>query len=261
VVVKKGTLVEPPHLGVFASLGRKHLQVHKIPEVAILTTGDELVRIDGELKAGQIRDSNSYGLAGLTEKAGCTPRMIGTSKDDKEELTGKIRQGLESDVLVTSGGISVGNRDYVLDVLKSLGAEIVFWKVNIKPGMPMAFALVANASCRRIPVFALPGNPVSSMVTFLQLVRPGLERIRGVVEPVPPLRLKATLKCDLKKVDAKRHYVRGVCRNEKGVLVVESTGSQSSAVLTSLTLANCLIVVPENVRNPRVGEQVEVELL
>jgi len=261
VVLRKGLSLTPSRVGILASIGCVKVSVFRKPVVAVLPTGDELVDAGEPLGPGQIRNSNAYTLEGLIAGNSCVPENLGIARDDESDLREKILRGLETDALVTSGGVSVGDRDHVLEILKSLGVEIMFWKVNIKPGMPMAFGLYRHASGRRIPVFALPGNPVSSVVTFLQFVRPGLERIGGLSQSSQPVRFSAVLKNDLKKMDGKRHFVRGICRNEKTGLFVESTRTQSSGVLTSLSDANCLIVIPEEVRNPKAGDTVEVELL
>jgi molybdopterin molybdotransferase len=168
---------------------------------------------------------------------------------------------LEHDVLLTSGGISVGKHDLVLQALTNLGVDIRFWKINIRPGMPTAFGLYQKPSSRPVPVFSLPGNPVSTTVTFLQFVRPALQKMCGRIEWSPPLKQMARLEHDLPKDDAKRHFVRGIVRKDGAGLVVRTTGSQSSGILSSLVAANCLIVVPEDRRNLKAGDEVEVELL
>jgi molybdopterin molybdotransferase len=162
---------------------------------------------------------------------------------------------LREDLLVTTGGVSVGKYDLVKEVLGEMGVEILFWKVNIKPGMPLLFAWHSG-----IPVFGLPGNPVSSMVTFLQFVKPALRRMMGF-SAEPDLMLKAKLAHDFTKTDRKRHFLRGVYGRQDGEGVVRTTGSQVSNVMTSLTLANCLIIIPEEVEFIRAGEEVEVEFL
>ena len=260
-VLHKGLRLTPSRVGILASIGCVKMTVFRKPVVAVLPTGDELVEASEPLGPGKIRNSNAYTLEGLIAGSGCIPRNLGIARDDESDLREKIVRGLETDALVTSGGVSVGDRDHVLDILKSLGVEIVFWKVNIKPGMPMAFGVFHHPSGRHVPVFALPGNPVSSVVTFLQFVRPGLERIGGLSQSSERMRFPAVLKNDLRKADGKRHFVRGICRNENGGLVVEPTRTQSSGVLTSLSDANCLIVIPEEVRSPKAGDTVEVELL
>lgn len=257
VVVRKGTRLKSAHVGVLASLGIVKADVYRKPRIGFLTTGDELIGAQETPLPGQIRNSNAYTLRGMIGEAGCEPTDLGSVPDDKEELKKRINEGLAFDALITSGGVSVGEHDLVLGILKSLAVEILFWKVNIKPGMPMAFGVSKTG----VPVFALPGNPVSTMVTFLRFVRPGLEKRGGVAGPGNEIRLKATLADPLRKKDSKRHFIRGVLGNERGGLVVHTTGSQSSGVLTSLTKANCLIILPEESEGVNAGEEVEIELI
>lgn len=260
VVLPKGSMLDPAALGVLASLGIQTVSVRRKIEVAVLTTGDEVVDFRKEPLPGQIRNSNAVALEAMLKEEGCEVRMLEIAADDPEDLRQKISAGLQSDALVTSGGVSVGHRDHMLKVLESLDVEIKFWKVNMKPGMPMAFG-IGTSGGRTVPVFALPGNPVSTLVTYLEFVRPGVRLLGGSADPGARRSLPAVLGEDLPKSDAKRHFVRGVFRNEDGRIIVRSTGSQSSGVLSSLLRANCLIVLPEEMRNPAAGDKVEIELL
>ena len=261
VALQKGLALTAARQGVLASLGVARVLVCKIPQIAILTTGNELVDVHESLTPGKIRDSNSFTLSSLVRDAGCTPTVIGRASDSANDLREKIRMGLSGNALITSGGASVGDRDLVIGVLKELGVEIRFWKVNIKPGMPFAFGVYSNRGEESaVPVFILPGNPVSTMVTFLKLVRPALSKMRGLKEE-SHYRLRARLEHDYEKQDGKRHFVRGILRNKTGELLVRSTGSQSSGVLTSLALADCLITIPEETKFVEAGSLVEVEPL
>lgn len=259
-VLQKGWQLTSARVGVLASLGITRLAVHRTPKVAVLTTGNELVPANTVPGPGQIRNSNAFSLTGLVRESGCHPVDLGIAKDDIAGLRAKIREGLRNDALITSGGVSVGKHDYVLQALESEGVEVRFWKVNIKPGKPFAYGIKRNSHGIPVPVFALPGNPVSSVVTFLQFVRYGLEKLKGNRE-FTPLRLTALLGEEIQKTDEKRHFMRGRVRNENGQLTVFTTGTQSSGVLTSLSQANCLLVVPEEARTLRVGSPVEIELL
>ena len=259
VALTKGSRLDPAALGVLASLGIQTVTVHRKLRVAVLTTGDEVVDFRKEPAPGQIRNSNAVSLEGLLKEDGCDVEMLEIAGDTPEDLRRKIAEGLEFDALVTSGGVSVGSHDHVLEVLESLKVDVKFWKVNIKPGMPMAFGI--RTSGRVVPVFSLPGNPVSTMVTYIEFVRPGLRKMTGMKEPEVVQTLPAGLGENLRKADAKRHFVRGIFGTEKGRIVVRATGSQSSGVLSSLARANCLIIIPENVQNPAAGDQVEIELL
>ncbi|MBI3110935.1 MAG: molybdopterin molybdotransferase MoeA [Ignavibacteriales bacterium] len=260
-VMTRGSILRAGHLGVLASLGKTEIMVYRRPKVGILTTGNELIDVAEPLTPGKIRNSNAYSLLGSVLESGGEPVSLGKVKDEERDLEGALRKGLEYDALVTSGGVSVGKYDLVLQTLKNIGVEIVFWKVNIKPGMPVAFGLYRTSGTEKpVPVFALPGNPVSTMVTFLQFVRPALFRMGGR-EGDGALRLNATLEHDIRKHDRKRHFSRGVVRNEHGRLIVRTTGTQSSGVLSSMVQANCLITLREEQMEIRAGEEVEVEFL
>ena len=260
-VMTKGTFLRPAHLGILASLGKMEVPVFRRPKVGILTTGNELIDVDEPLVPGKIRNSNAYSLFGSVLESGGEPVGLGMARDEEGELERAIRKGLECDVLITSGGVSVGKYDLVLQTMKKIGVEILFWKVNIKPGKPLAFGLYGKPGAAvPVPVFALPGNPVSTMVTFLQFVRPALFRMTGR-EDDGVLRLHATIEHDIRKHDQKRHFSRGVARSEHGRLVVRTTGTQSSGVLSSMARANCLITLREEQMDIKAGELVEIEFL
>ncbi|HEY5615966.1 MAG TPA: gephyrin-like molybdotransferase Glp [Bacteroidota bacterium] len=261
VVLQHGTFLQASHLGALASIGVTTVPVYRKPSVAFLTTGNELVEVGKTPAQGQIRNSNAHSLWGLIQEAGAEPVNLGVARDNETELREKLRGGLNHDVLVTSGGVSVGTYDYVMQTLEQLGVRRQFWKVNIKPGMPLFYGTYHDAERKRdIPVFGLPGNPVSTMVTFLQFVRPALYKMTGR-EGNSVLRLTATLEQDIRKKDTKRHFVRGIVRNERGGLVVAATGTQSSGALTSMAKANCFIIIPEDTLEIKAGEEAEIELL
>lgn len=251
-----GTELRPQEIGLLASLGRRFVKVSPRPVVAVLATGNELVAGAGPLGPGLIRDSNSAMLTALLEEEGCDVRLLGIARDSREELRAKIAEGLACDVLVTAGGVSVGAYDHLGEVVRELGVEIRFWKVNIRPGMPLLFGTRG-----RTAVFGLPGNPVSAMVTFLQFVRPALRRLKGSPSASSGVRLRAALEHELAKQDGKRHFVRGILGERDGAPVVRTTGPQVSNLLSSLGRANCLIILPEEGRTFAAGDPVEVELL
>ncbi len=259
-VLAKGTYIKAAHLGVLASIGCSQVEVFAKPTVAILTTGDELLSVEENLAGGKIRNSNAYSLNALASEYSCEATDLGVARDNEADLREKIKKGLESDLLVTSGGISAGKYDYVLKVMKKAGVDIKFWKVNIKPGMPLAFGTYEKQSGVTM-VFCLPGNPVSTVVTFLEYIRPCLQKMFSMIALTDRVVLHAKLETAITKRDGKRHYHRGVLRNEGGMLYVRSTGNQSSGVLTSLVKANCLIVLDEQQAEVQAGEEVEVELL
>ncbi len=260
LVLPKGVCLRAAHLGVLASVGCARVEVFQRPMMALLTTGDELLPVEENLSGGKIRNSNVHSLSALAIENFCRPLDLGMARDDEDELLEKIRRGLESDILVTSGGISAGKYDYVLGAMKRAGVDIKFWKVNIKPGMPLAFGIYEKQS-GLIPVFCLPGNPVSTVVTFLEYVRPCLQEMLSMGRSSDKVVLRAKLETPITKHDGKRHYQRGILRNDGGALVVRPTSSQSSGVLTSLVKANCLIVLGERQAELIPGDEVEVQLL
>ena len=260
LVLTRGTAIKAAHLGVLASIGCTTVEVFRKPTLAILTTGNELVSVTEDLRDGKIRNSNAYSLHALATENYCIPIDLGVAKDDQEELLQKVREGLKSDLLVTSGGISAGKYDYVLDSVKKAGVVLKFWKVNIKPGMPLAFGIYAKDG-KNVLVFCLPGNPVSSVVTFLEYVRPCIERMMSMRTDAQHVHLKAKLEETISKNDGKRHYHRGILRNDDGKLYVRSTGNQSSGVLSSLVKANCFIILKEDQSTFSEGEEVDIELL
>ena len=250
-----GTRLRAQEIGALASIGRQYVIVHRPVTVAILTTGNEVVEIGKPLEAGQIYDSNAHTLSALVRELGGEPVVIGIGRDDRQHLRASITRGLQEDVLITTGGVSVGRYDLVREVLEEMGVVIKFWKVNIKPGMPLLFGKFGEK-----PVFGLPGNPVSTAVTYLQFVRPALRTMMGM-KSFSELRMRAKIEHKYAKSDGKRHFVRGIITSEGGEFRVRSTGPQVSNMLSSLTMANCLIVIPEDVEMVKAGDDVDVELL
>jgi len=259
LVLEKGRRLRPYEMGVLASLGIEKISVHRRPEVALLTTGDELTPVGNDPAPGQVRDSNAVTLAAQIFECGGKVISLDPCGDDEVRLEEALRRGLSSDALISTGGVSVGDYDLVLRVLERIGVRIQFWGLNIKPGKPFAFGLHLQAD-RVVPVFALPGNPVSAAVTFLQFVRPGLMKMQGAT-PRETLSLYARLEGKIHKADGKRHFLRGIVGNESGQLVVRLTDTQSSGALTSLLQANCFIIVPEETREIKHGDLAEIELL
>jgi molybdopterin molybdotransferase len=238
-----------------ASVGRSFVSVSQRPLVAILCTGDELVDVDGDLDEVKIISSNSYTLGAQVKDCGAIPVQLGIAKDRKEEIEEKLRQGIRADVLISSAGVSVGDYDFVKDVMKQLGMEMIFWKVAMRPGAPLAFGMISEK-----PVFGLPGNPVSSMISFEQFVRPALLKMMGNRKLFRPV-VEAVLQEDIKKMAGKRYFIRGSVSFEKNQYFVTTTGEQGSGILRSMVSANGLIVIPEEQEIVRAGEKVEVQLL
>jgi molybdopterin molybdotransferase len=254
-VLNEGSLIRPQEMGMLAALGHDRVKVFKRPKVGILATGSELVDVSKNLAKGKIRNSNSFSLFGQVLKAGAIPFDLGIVSDDLNEIKKRIKSGLKYDVLLTSGGVSVGDYDFVKDVLRQLGASMKFWKVAIKPGKPLAFGKIAGK-----PVFGLPGNPVSSMVVFEEFVRPAMLKMSGMKKLRKP-RIVATLTEGIKKKPGRRHFIRGEMRVRGGRYYVKSTGPQSSGVLKSMTRANSFIILDERKRGARRGERVSVEAI
>lgn len=254
-VISKGDFIRPAEVGMLASVGRSFVSVYQRPLVAILCTGEELVDVDGRLDEAKIVSSNSYTLAAQVKDSGAIPIQLGIARDRKEDIEEKLRQGTRADVLISSAGISVGDYDLVRDVLKDLGMEMVFWKVAMKPGKPLAFGTIGGK-----PAFGLPGNPVSSMVSFEQFVRPSLLRMMGHRQLFRPT-IEAVLKEDIQKEPGRRHYIRALVSFEKDRYFVTTTGAQGSGILRSMVRANGLVVIPENRERVKAGEKVVVQLL
>jgi molybdopterin molybdotransferase len=254
-VISEGDFIRPAEVGILASVGRAFVSVYQRPLVAILCTGEELVDVDGDWGEVKIVSSNSYTLAAQVKDCGAIPIQLGIAKDRKEEIENKLRQGARADVLITSAGISVGDYDLVKDVLSDLGMEMVFWQVAMKPGKPLAFGTIG-----RKPVFGLPGNPVSSMVSFEQFVRPSLLKMMGYRQLFRPT-VEAVLKEDVCKERGRRHFIRGSVSFERDQYFVSMSGAQGSEILRSMIRANGLIVIPEDREIVRVGEKVKVQLL
>ena len=254
-VVSEGNVTRPAEVGILASVGRAFVSVYQRPLVAILCTGEELVDVDGDWGEVKIVSSNSYTLAAQVRDCGAIPIQLGIAKDRKEEIENKLRQGSRADVLMTSAGISVGDYDLVKDVLSDLGMEMVFWQVAMKPGKPLAFGTIG-----RKPVFGLPGNPVSSMVSFEQFVRPSLLKMMGYRQLFRPT-VEAVLKEDVRKERGRRHFIRGSVSFERDQYFVSMSGAQGSEILRSMIRANGLIVIPEDREIVRAGERVKVQLL
>ena len=245
------------HLGVLASLGRTIVSVHQRPRVAILSGGDELVEPDRPTDGGRIVSSNSYTLAAQCREIGADPVYLGIAGDTKEAIETRMRAGLGADVLVSSAGVSVGDHDHVRAVLEKIGCRLRFWGVLMKPGYPLAFGVIENTGQL---VFGLPGNPVSTAVTFEEFVRPALLKMMGrkvVYRPV----VRATLAGDYRKKAGRLHFLRVSLESTEDGIKAHPTGNQSSGVLTSMIRGQGLAVIPLESEGFAAGTEVQVQVL
>jgi molybdopterin molybdotransferase len=260
-VFAAGERIGPAHVGMLASLGRGFVPVRQRPRVAILSGGDELVEPDGDVAGGRIVSSNSYTIAAQCRELGAEPVYLGIARDAPEDIESRLAAGLASDVLVSSAGVSVGDRDYVRSVLEKLGCRLHFWGVRIKPGYPLAFGSFGDDVGRRGPlVFGLPGNPVSAMMTFEQFTRPALRKLLGHATLHRPS-LRARLAEPLRKAPGRLHFVRVALSRDGERVIARPTGSQSSGVLRSMTLAQGLLVFPAEATELAEGDEVRVQVL
>lgn len=254
LVLPRGKRVRPAEIGMLASLGRSFVAVHQKPLVAILATGDELVEVDGLVSPAVIVSSNSYSLAAQVVEAGGIPLHIGIARDRVDDLKEKYQAALRADIIVSSAGVSVGDYDLVKDVIQDLGTDIQFWKVAMRPGRP---GLRDHGGK---PVFGLPGNPVSSMISFEQFVRPAIRKMTGHTALFRKT-IQASLKERVEKKAGLRYFLRGIIGEEKGKYTVVTTGEQGSGILKSMVMANGIIVLPEDMTRVARGTTVTVQVL
>jgi molybdopterin molybdotransferase len=257
-VLEAGSALGPAHLGMLASLGRSVVAVHQRPRVAILSGGDELVEPDADVSGGRIVSSNSYSLAAQCRELGAVPVYLGIARDTPEDLERRFRAGLRADVLVSSAGVSVGDRDYVRSVLEKLGCTLEFWGVLMKPGYPLAFGRFAGPHAPL--VFGLPGNPVSALMTFDQFVRPALRKMLGHRSWFRPV-VRAVVAERMTKKPGRLHFVRVRLERRGASVVARSTGTQSSGALRSMVEAQGFLIFPAEAAELREGEQASVQVL
>lgn len=253
-VMNCGTILGPAEIGMLAAIGAPRVDVIRKPKVVIVSSGDELVDVHAELAPGQIRDSNSYSLAAQVRRDGGIPIRLPVAKDSLESIRALYRRALQinPDMIISSAGVSVGAADLVRTVMDELG-DIDFWRINMRPGKPLAYGTLQG-----VPFFGLPGNPVSSMVTYVVLARPALARIAGRASNTRVL--KATIADDLTS-DGRRSYDRVTLSRADGRLIARSTGIQSSGALMSLVLADGLAIIPEGATHVAAGSELDVLLL
>ncbi|MEW6359995.1 MAG: gephyrin-like molybdotransferase Glp [Planctomycetota bacterium] len=255
-VIEDGMLLRPQEIGVLASIGRQRIKVARRPRVAILSTGDEVIPHDQPLEHGKVRNSNSFTLRGMVKDAGAVPIDLGLVKDAMEDVVGALKSARKADAVVTSGGVSVGEYDFVKDALEQAGMKQKYWKVLMKPGFPSLFGTMGKTLC-----FGLPGNPVSVMVCFELLARPAILKMQGRKEVRRPM-IHAILDDDkVKHKGERRTFVCAHVTVVDGTFHVTVRGPQGSGMLRSMSLANALLVLAEDAPAPGKGDRVPVLLL
>lgn len=253
-ILTRGTLLGPAQIGVLASLRRPFVQVGQRPVVAVLATGDEIVELGEEAGPQAIISSNSYTLRNLIRASGGTALYLGVARDQRADLKARLVSARRADLILTSGGVSMGDYDLVRELMREEGNSLDFWTVDMKPGKPLAFG-----SLYGVPAIGLPGNPVSTMTSFYQFARPAILKMQGATELLLPS-VRARLKTALKNKGDRPHYIRGILERIGDDLVVSPTGEQGSGILSSMAKGNCYIVLPKGDLVYEMGETVECEL-
>ena len=255
LILRKGAVIRPAEMGVLASMGKDKVSVHKKPKAAFFVTGDELAGVKDKLKAGKIRNTNSFTLYGQLLKYDAIPVDLGLIRDSMPAIKNVIRYASRYDMIVSSGGVSVGDYDYLQDAFKSLGGRVVFWKVSMKPGKPFLFGTIKG-----LPLFGVPGNPVSSMITFEQFVAPAILKMAGR-NKVSKMSVRAKMTEAIYVSPKRRNYIRVHVASRNGVYYASSTGPQGSAILKSMSRANGILTVLEGVGKVNKGSMAEIELI
>jgi molybdopterin molybdotransferase len=254
-IILAGTVIRPPEISMLASFGKAIVPVWRRARVAILSTGDELIELGEPVEKGKIINSNALSLAASVMECGATPIILGIARDNKQSHREKMLEGLNADALITSAGVSAGDRDLVREVLADLGVEQVFWRVDIKPGGPTAFGMKDGK-----PVFSLPGNPVSTMVTFEEFVRPALLRMMGHKRVIKPF-VKAILQSKARKKPGKINFLRVKLISENGRYLAYSSGDQNTGILKTMMLADAIAMLPADRCEFSPGEEVDVQII
>jgi molybdopterin molybdotransferase len=237
-VLKRGTEIGPWEIGILATLGWAPVPVVRRPRVAILGTGDEVIDVDEPLSPGKIRNSNSYLVEAAVREAGAEPHRLGVARDTVESLREKFTEAVTYDLILTTGGVSVGDFDLVKNIMQEQG-QINFWRINMRPGKPVAFGYIGS-----VPLLGLPGNPVSTAVTFELFGRPVIRKMMGHTRLFKPL-VDVIVEDGVSDRVGRRHYVRAHVEWREGCFIAHTTGNQGSHILTSLLHANALVIVPE----------------
>lgn len=253
VVIEKGSTVRAAEIGMLATIGVPHISVFHRPRVGIISTGDELVDINQAPPPGKIPDSNGYILSALVAETGAEALQYGIARDNKESLKQKLGAAVKADIIISSGGVSVGDYDFVKDVLEEMGSTMRFWKVAMKPGKPLAFGVIGGK-----PAFGLPGNPISSMVAFEQFVRPVLFKLAGRKNIFRTI-FRARLDGDVKIKPGRMNFIRGLLDASGEEFTVKAFTGQGSAMLSTMVKANCYIIVPADCEGFSAGDTVKVQ--
>ncbi len=254
-VLSGGERLTSADIGLLASLNYKTVKVYRQPTVSIISTGDEIAEPGDEAKIDRIRNVNAYTLYSEIKKYSAIPDYLGIARDARQETREIFRKALKSDVVISTGGVSMGRYDFVKDIYDDLDIETQFEWVRVKPGRPCTFGKKQNTL-----VFGLPGNPVSTLTSFIQFVRPALLRLMGTRRISKPI-VNAFLEEDFTKQSGKTHLLRGHFRIRNNEFYVSTTGNQKSSVLRSMSKANCLIIIPENITRVKMGERVAIQLI
>lgn len=254
-VLQRGTVLKPAHSGVLASVGMGKVKVFRRPRIAVLATGDELSELGQPLAPGRLFNSNSYSIAAQASFYGGIAQILGIARDHEDSLVNMLRRGLDADMLVTTGGVSMGDYDIVRDVLMKQGS-ISFWSVRMKPGKPIAFGTFRNEE-RNIPHLGLPGNPVSAMVTFELFGRPAIMKMMGKTN-LSNLTIEAVMEDEIPNEDGRRVFARVTLEKRNNVYFARSSGPQGSGILMSMVIADGLAIVPEDLPKVGPGDKVKV---
>jgi molybdopterin molybdotransferase len=257
LAIKKGKLIGSSEIGFLASIGRAKIKVIRRPVVAVLATGDELVNFGESLTRGKIYNSNSYALSAQVIEFGGIPKILGVAHDNLDKLTAIFKEEAEYDLLITSGGVSAGHYDFVRNALESAGI-LEFWQVKMKPGKPLTFGMIGEK--KKKPHLGLPGNPVSCMITLEMFGRPVIFKMMGRTDYSRPV-ISAIIEDEIENVDGRRIYARVIVEKQENKYFARLTGSQDSAIMSSMLKANGLAVISEDSEIIKKGDKVQVMLL
>ena len=259
LVLEAGTVVRPAEVGVMASLGMETARVTRSPVVSILATGDELAPTGAVLEGGKIYDSNSFTVAASVIACGGIPKPLGIAKDEPGDLRRKLEAAVDSDLVITSAGVSKGDYDIVKDVLTQRG-DINFWSVRMRPAKPLAFGHLRRDDGKPVPTLGLPGNPVSAMVAFEMFARPAIRTMLGRKRLARPM-VEGLLTGPIHNADGRRVYARVEVTLQNGTYYAAPTGPQGSNILTSMSRANGLAICPHDLASKNAGERVRIIML